>query len=213
MAESWGQPARAGVWVSACLVCCALLSAGVSAGAGVGVIQAEVTVRLINQHDELQPVLGLAQAAAEGLYRRAGVRIRWVGGQPQDGHAAFTVVISAAATSPVARSVTPDVLGMAMPGDGRTRGTLARVFGDRVAAFATAQGLHLGSLLGCVIAHELGHLLLPLNAHASVGIMQPVWRARALPPHAPGVPGFLPWQADLLRQRVGPSAPVSASSN
>ena len=30
-------------------------------------------------------------------------------------------------------------------------------------------------ILGCVIAHELGHLLLGSNSHSDEGIMQPRW--------------------------------------
>ena len=33
-------------------------------------------------------------------------------------------------------------------------------------------------ILGCVIAHELGHLLLGSNGHSVTGIMQPRWEAK-----------------------------------
>jgi hypothetical protein len=33
-------------------------------------------------------------------------------------------------------------------------------------------------ILGCVIAHELGHLLLGSNSHSGSGIMQPRWERR-----------------------------------
>jgi hypothetical protein len=33
----------------------------------------------------------------------------------------------------------------------------------------------IGAILGCVLAHELGHLLLRSNSHSAAGIMQPQW--------------------------------------
>ena len=41
---------------------------------------------------------------------------------------------------------------------------------------ARADGLSAGMMLGHAVAHEIGHLLLGLNAHAASGIMRPVIR-------------------------------------
>lgn len=51
----------------------------------------------------------------------------------------------------------------------------AWVFYDRVDDFALKQQLTLERLLGAVIAHELGHLLLGENAHARTGLMHAYW--------------------------------------
>ncbi len=37
---------------------------------------------------------------------------------------------------------------------------------------------YVGILLGHVIAHEIGHLLLASNKHSRRGLMQPHWNAR-----------------------------------
>ena len=55
-------------------------------------------------------------------------------------------------------------------------------------------------MLGCALAHELGHLLLPVNAHTRDGIMRANWDANSVA--RSGVPGFAPEQARLLRLRV-----------
>ena len=61
-----------------------------------------------------------------------------------------------------------DSLGVAAPG---TR--LARICAGCVAALTRVDTIDQGDLLGYVIVHELGHLLLPPPAHAATGVMQP----------------------------------------
>jgi hypothetical protein len=57
-------------------------------------------------------------------------------------------------------------------------------------------------VLACALGHEIGHLLLPPNAHASYGIMRGSWHPALFPSKAPGVAGFAPEQARLLRLRA-----------
>jgi hypothetical protein len=44
-----------------------------------------------------------------------------------------------------------------------------------VQALAHTSGVRTETLLGFVIAHELGHLLLGPHAHKGHGLMRPVW--------------------------------------
>ena len=98
--------------------------------------------------------------------------------------------------------LTTDAMGVApSTGDG-SRGTTAFVFSDRVAAFAEAHRLAEADVLASALAHEIGHLLLPPNAHAANGIMRASWRPAFFPPKAPGIAGFPPEQARLLRLRA-----------
>jgi hypothetical protein len=55
------------------------------------------------------------------------------------------------------------------------RGWLATVFSDRIAAAATRLGVDAGALLGLVIAHEVGHLLLGIDYHGETGVMRAYW--------------------------------------
>jgi hypothetical protein len=59
------------------------------------------------------------------------------------------------------------VLGYAPPSIGRVY-----LFYHRIAAFASASGEHLGSVLGRALAHEIGHQLLPAHGHSDTGIMR-----------------------------------------
>ena len=74
---------------------------------------------------------------------------------------------------------------------------------DRVTSFAASHRVSAEYVMACALAHEIGHLLLPPNAHQAIGVMQGNWHAKLFPPHAPGVPGFPPAQARLLRLRAG----------
>jgi hypothetical protein len=43
---------------------------------------------------------------------------------------------------------------------------------NRIDVLAARKGINVGCVLGHVIAHELGHVMLPPNAHSPTGIMQ-----------------------------------------
>jgi hypothetical protein len=146
------------------------------------------------------PGLVRAQALATKIYREAGVTLRWTVDETTEPDRTLTVVLT---TGTTARSgPSSDSMGVApSPGDG-TRGTTAYVFIDRVTAFAETNRLVVSCVLACALAHEIGHLLLPANAHASDGIMRGSWHPALFPPRAPGVPGFPPEQARLLRLRA-----------
>ena len=51
---------------------------------------------------------------------------------------------------------------------------------DKVKEFSREQQLSFGRLLGGVIAHELGHLLIGENVHADAGLMHGYWSREEL---------------------------------
>jgi hypothetical protein len=59
-------------------------------------------------------------------------------------------------------------------------GSLATVFVDRVAQVAHAAGGDAATLLGRAMAHELGHLFLGTNSHASSGLMRAEWTGQEI---------------------------------
>ena len=69
----------------------------------------------------------------------------------------------------------PGSLGFAAIDDVAHAGTLATVYIDRVEALATETGVDRGELLGRVVAHEIGHLLLGTSEHAPTGLMRATW--------------------------------------
>jgi hypothetical protein len=68
---------------------------------------------------------------------------------------------------------------------GTRRGTLMTVFVDRVHATAREAAVDRNVLLGRVIAHEIGHLLLG-TAHAREGLMRARWTLDSLRRDVPG---------------------------
>jgi len=54
-------------------------------------------------------------------------------------------------------------------------GTLATVYVDRIVAMAAQSGVDVGELIGRVVAHEIGHLILGTTDHAASGLMRPAW--------------------------------------
>jgi hypothetical protein len=64
-------------------------------------------------------------------------------------------------------------------------GTLATIFADRVEALAGEARVDSSSLLGRVIAHEIGHLLLGTTRHNRHGLMRALWLTTELRRDAP----------------------------
>ena len=58
------------------------------------------------------------------------------------------------------------------------------------------------TLLGIVMAHELGHLLLGINSHSSTGIMRPIWNDADLIAASKGNLYFTEAQGQILRARL-----------
>jgi len=70
----------------------------------------------------------------------------------------------------------PEQFGLALLSRESRFPTDAYVFCSRVVEFARAQMAPWTQLLGSIIAHEVGHLLLGSNSHAGTGIMGAQWR-------------------------------------
>ena len=79
------------------------------------------------------------------------------------------------------------VLGMAV-----RRANLAYVHVERVATYASKHRMALPRVLGNAIAHEVGHILLPIPGHSSAGIMAEIL------PIVPEVPSFSREQAAAI---------------
>jgi hypothetical protein len=80
-------------------------------------------------------------------------------------------------------------------------GVIANVFAERAKEMAGGKA-PLGSILGALIAHELGHLLLNQSLHSVAGVMCGRWRGQELQRAVDGALCFLPEQAKVIRAQV-----------
>ena len=72
----------------------------------------------------------------------------------------------------------------------------------RIEALAKRGGIDAAKVLGIVMAHEIGHLLLGRGAHSSAGIMSGRWGKFEMDLVVVGLLGFTKEQADLIRRAV-----------
>jgi hypothetical protein len=113
------------------------------------------------------------------------------------GHFALRIV-------PRSRSLRSEVFGAAFLGDDG-RGTQADVFFIEVQRLGTNARVNVPELLGHVIAHELGHLMLGTHAHSASGIMRPRWEDAELNLLVRGNLLFNPEQVKVMRARMRPT--------
>jgi hypothetical protein len=143
----------------------------------------DLTVRIYDRVGLRPAWLPRAQAAARHVFDEIGVRTTWVECTPgQDETSACAqaptptdafVLIVPRPTRAHARM--SGMMGLAvLPEHGP--GSHVYVFHDRVQALAAEYRQVDGSvILGHVIAHEIGHLLLGTNSHSRTGIMSARW--------------------------------------
>ena len=99
------------------------------------------------------------------------------------------------------RSVREDIFGEAYT-DSQGKGTYIKLYYARLAEPNAHLPLGEGELLGCVIAHEVGHLLLGTDSHSHEGIMQGHWEDPQLREAGKGNLQFTPSQAGLMREHL-----------
>jgi hypothetical protein len=145
-----------------------------------------LTVRLYNTSGIAAPELAAATRTAESILRDTGIDVtfRQCGRQvsPADAVDACDdrlmpseVVVRMINAPAFHTTLSPDAYGVAYVVQETNRGWLATVFGDRSDQAAARVGVEPGSLLGRVMAHEVGHLLLGAGYHGDAGLMRAHW--------------------------------------
>ena len=126
-----------------------------------------VTLQVQNRAHVADDVLAQDQAEVTRIYARAGVNAVWAN------PAQVTVIILTREASDLVNPI-KDAMGFA-PGSEVRRGRVAYILAYRVDDVAQAHGMDRAALLGAAMAHEVGHLLLSINAHSKTGIMRADW--------------------------------------
>lgn len=165
---------------TALIACLTTMASATSAGSSF-----TLTVRLYNSAHIPAATLVAARRTAEAMFRDTGLNVifRVCGRQnsldPVDScsesltPSEFVVrIIDAPAFNPMLH---PDAFGVAYVVKETNRGWLATVFSDRIGGAAGRVGVEADTLLGLVIAHEIGHLLLGVGYHGETGVMRAEW--------------------------------------
>src|SRR5262245_54163933 len=145
-----------------------LLCGGAARAAGAQDPNPRLIVRIINDTALAERKVGNALMIAGGVYRRAGIAIEWTGHDGRDDSTSVLAIRLVERASDAPFQTADDSMGVARSPD-RGRGLAAYVFLDRVRDFAERGHVDAWMVLGCAIAHELGHVLLPVNSHAGDG--------------------------------------------
>ena len=99
------------------------------------------------------------------IYSSAGITVRWRDRLEMSTQRHFIVNITTKPLNGRGEISSSGVMGMA-PGLKEAHGMHAWAFYATIQAFAALHGIDAGSLLGYVIAHEVGHRLLRDNSHS-----------------------------------------------
>lgn len=169
-------------------------------------------VLILNHAGIPRELLAEAQAVATGIYAAAGVKIIWIepAAVPRPS-SAFRLAVSILPTASLSgRSQSAAVLGTAPGVNGSAPAKIAYAFYDRAEEFARVRGLSTATTVGCVIAHEIGHLLLGRHSHSSAGLMRAVWGQHEVLGMAAGVLTFNESEARALR--INAPAPFERAS-
>jgi hypothetical protein len=163
-----------------------------------------LTIRVLLHDDAGVPADALLRAKRDAvlIYERSSIKLEWI----EDGSLPPRSLIMRIVAKPMGKkSHNPAVVGIA-PGSREKRGRLAFVFYERIQDFSEALELDIALMLGHAMAHELGHLLLPYDAHAVSGVMRGAWDRTQARAATAGTVTFNPDQARLIRERLAASA-------
>lgn len=157
-------------------------------------------------------VLSRAERRVTRILALAGVQADWPDCSVREaqGSPCFGLLVQGAVAVQIVhgtKELGDDAFGAAFLGEGGT-GSQTDVFYDRIGKFCAQENLHdgwnvsLAELLGNVMAHEIGHLLLGLHAHSPFGIMCPIWTDKELWQAERGMLLFSDQQSNRIRERL-----------
>ncbi|MEP7362776.1 MAG: hypothetical protein ABI972_05935 [Acidobacteriota bacterium] len=142
--------------------------------------EAQIQVNLYNDAAMRDHALSVAQKEASRILKEAGVSLSWcrrlIPGEPcpEPGPATLQVrLYPRGAESNY--SVPANSLGVALTSPAPEFGFFVGVFANRVTEYGQITGCSYGLMMGHVIAHELGHLLMERSAHSRDGLMKETW--------------------------------------
>jgi hypothetical protein len=165
------------------------------------------TVLVYNHARVSGSILAAAEREAGRILDRAGLGIIWVecpaatagAEKPCSPTLKSTDIMLRVLPPPAQHSLRADVFGFAISSN------LASVYYDDAVRLAVEQEyveFDARIILGCVIAHELGHLFLGSNSHSSAGIMRSPWGQKQVQQALMGTLLFTAEQAKVMQAQA-----------
>ena len=168
-------------------------------------------VRIAIRNDARIPERVLTQAADEAsrIFRQAGVDTVWIVCQSSNaGTSTKPDCLAPGDLTHLSLRIVPwssqlgvSTFGVAFLSDAGV-GVAGDVFYPLVEKLHSDCDASLSRVLGHVMAHEIGHLLLGLHSHSAFGIMQPQWQEEALRRIGMGTLLFTAEQARSMREKL-----------
>jgi len=168
----------------------------------------QITVKVYNSSNVLARDLTNAEAQAETIFQKAGIKVIWVAGlmvsDVNDGSAgnqwnpAHIHVRLWTRSTARPKVVASDTLGFCLS----MEKSQAVVLSDAVQNLAARRFTNPANLLGLAMAHEIGHLLLRSATHSAAGIMQARWSSEDFRAAEEGLLVFTREQGRSMRNEV-----------
>jgi hypothetical protein len=172
---------------------------------------ASIVVRTYTQDSERD--MRAARRTASSTLERAGIEVGWVEcALPDEATRASTICNSPLGWNELVVRILPagtadaraylSTLGAALVDVDRGIGAIATVYTDRVRSLAENAEVDVALLLGRAMAHEIGHLLLGTNQHASRGLMRAAWSGADLRRNLVTEWFFAAREGDVMREAI-----------
>ena len=162
--------------------------------AGAAETQEPATIRLQLRNEAKVPedVLDESRQEVGRIFARAGFEVMWTDAAPQ---LTVNIVLDALGYDRAASQV----MGVAVPAKS---GAIVMVFFRQVGLFARTYRVDPVAMLGHVIAHEVGHVLLATHLHSATGLMRGAWDHAQMREVARGGLTFTDGQARKIRAAI-----------
>src|SRR6266436_5846884 len=141
-----------------------------------------LAISVFNDAGVEPPVWLQAEVRATEIMRRSGISLTWLDcgspasrmPDPNCSAISYPTHLSVRVV-PKISPVKGHIFGQTFQ-DAAGEGNYVLVYYASIKAFRATTTVPAGELLGCVVAHELGHLLLGTASHSSAGLMSAVWQ-------------------------------------
>jgi hypothetical protein len=176
--------------------------------------KSEVLVRVFEAGSVAPHHLVLAEDIATQILDSAGVRLRWVnlksmpGAESRAGACGTsgsprTIELRFIYSTPA--SYLPGAMAESLPF--ANSGIRITVFYDRLAKVVPRRLIWAAQILGHVLAHEIGHMLIRVNSHTETGLMKARWNREDYLTMGVEIMGFTPKDTTFIQANLARGCP------